>query len=177
MAIACQSFLPSWRPGRDYRTSYSADAREGGVLRDLSHEIDYATWLFGSPAGAVFALLGSTNRLEIAAEETADLTWHVAGGAVVRVHLDYVTRHARRTMLAQGADGEIEWDAIANTVRLRGEAEDEVVQIAPDRNAMMRAQARAFLAEDDAAKADLCTLAEGLAVVELCEAARAFSPR
>ncbi|MCK6499789.1 MAG: Gfo/Idh/MocA family oxidoreductase, partial [Nitrospira sp.] len=42
-------YLPQWRPSTDYRSSYSA-SRDlgGGVLRDLSHEIDYALWLFGS---------------------------------------------------------------------------------------------------------------------------------
>ena len=47
--IECQSYLPEWRPGRAYQESYSARAGEGGVLRDLIHEIDYAGWLFGWP--------------------------------------------------------------------------------------------------------------------------------
>jgi len=42
------SYLPLWRPDADYRKSYSAKRKEGGgVLRDLSHELDYVFWLFG----------------------------------------------------------------------------------------------------------------------------------
>ena len=39
--------LSEWREGRDFRQSYSA-SRDlgGGVIRDLSHELDYLLWLF-----------------------------------------------------------------------------------------------------------------------------------
>ena len=40
--------IEDWRPGRDYRTTYSARLdRGGGVIRDLSHEIDLARYIFG----------------------------------------------------------------------------------------------------------------------------------
>lgn len=40
--------LATLRPDRDYRRTSSAHrAFGGGVLRDLSHELDYALWLFG----------------------------------------------------------------------------------------------------------------------------------
>ena len=40
--IECQSYLPDWRAERGYRDSYSSRSIEGGALRDLLHEIDYA---------------------------------------------------------------------------------------------------------------------------------------
>ena len=40
--------LKTWRPGRAVQDQYSAHADQGGgVLRDLSHELDYLQWLFG----------------------------------------------------------------------------------------------------------------------------------
>jgi predicted dehydrogenase len=173
--IACQSFLPSWRPDRDYRVSYSARVEEGGVLRDLSHEIDYALWLFGPPQEGVFALLPSTSRLGIAAEESADLLWRNAAGAVVSVRLDYLTECAGRSMLAQGDRGQLEWDALAGTVRLSG-GQGHVVSVPQDRDAMMRSQAAAFIRGCDGdVDPRLCTIEEGRLVLATCDAARRSS--
>lgn len=48
--------IEDWRPGRDYQSSYSARIeRGGGVIRDLSHELDLARYLFGD-----FTLLTAT---------------------------------------------------------------------------------------------------------------------
>ena len=46
--LICSSFLPFWRNNRNYTKIYSSSKRHGGgVLLDLSHEIDYLQWVFG----------------------------------------------------------------------------------------------------------------------------------
>ena len=46
--IRCHSYLPSWRPNTDYRKSYSANKnKSGGIILDMSHELDYLQYLFG----------------------------------------------------------------------------------------------------------------------------------
>ena len=47
-------YLPDFHPDEDYRKGYSARADlGGGVMLTLIHDIDLATWFFGSPAGGV----------------------------------------------------------------------------------------------------------------------------
>jgi predicted dehydrogenase len=174
--VECQSYLPDWRPGTAYRESYSARADEGGVLRDLVHEIDYATWIFGRPA-ELSCRLSNTGALGIAAEEAADLWWEGASGVGVSVRLDYLTRATRRRMTAFGEHGELAWDAIAGTVRLAPvDGQILVAELPQDRDAMMRAQLAAFLAAAGGGDpATLATFDDGAFAVALCDAARASS--
>jgi predicted dehydrogenase len=145
------------------------------VLRDLSHEIDYALWLFEAPR-QLTAMIATSSRLGIEAEEAADLLWCTESGAIVTLRLDYLTRRSRRSMLAQGSRGEIEWDAVAGTVRIAAEGNDELFHIAHDRDAMMQSQAQAFLdAAGGASSGALCTFDEGVRVVRACDAARRSS--
>ena len=45
--IECGSYLPDWRPGHDYKKTVSALSNlGGGVLNELSHELDYFHWFF-----------------------------------------------------------------------------------------------------------------------------------
>jgi predicted dehydrogenase len=171
--IECQSYLPSWRPDRDYAKSYSARASDGGVLRDLIHEIDYAVWLHGPPR-EVDCRMTSLGRLGIEAEEGADLLWTAPGGGVVSIRLDYLTRRMRRRMTAFGDAGELEWDAVSEQVDLRPVGADATSEVVPEpRDEMMEAQAAAFMrAASGGDPGPLATLEEAAFAVALCDAAR-----
>jgi predicted dehydrogenase len=183
--VRSQSWLPDWRPDRDYRESYSARADEGGVLRDLVHEIDYATVLFGQPI-----LLGASmvtgGPLEIEAEQAATLLWR-SGLFDVTTRLDYVTRPTTRGVVVTSPDGILEWDVVRATVRHTtpdGEVMEQVFEHDLDRDIVMGTQARAALALRPYAPADErvprgapATLADGIGAVRLCDEARAIGTR
>jgi predicted dehydrogenase len=111
-------YLPDWRPGRDYRTSVSAQAAlGGGAVLELSHEFDYVRALLGAPK-AVTARTWRSGTIEIDAEDCADIIVDFAGGAMASIHLDMLSRPAERRCRVIGTDGAIEWDLIAGTARL-----------------------------------------------------------
>ena len=174
--IECQSFLPDWRPDRPYRDSYSSRPDEGGVLRDLIHEIDYAGWMFGWPT-ALQARLGNTGSLGIAAEESADLSWQTKDGVIVTLRLDYLTRPPRRNITVCGSHGTWTWDGISNMALYEGaEKISERVTSAQTRDQMLTDQAKAFLAiRRGEFSPCLASGADGLRAILICDAARRSS--
>ncbi len=93
--IVCSSWLPDWRPDQDVQKSYSAHRDQGGgVLLDLSHELDLVASLFGE----VSKIEGSLQRrgnVTVDAEDFADL--HLTHGqGVTQVTLDCANRKGER---------------------------------------------------------------------------------
>jgi len=103
-------WLPSWRPGSDYRKSYGAfRSRGGGVIFDLVHELDLVTWLCG-PAEEVSAFTQVVPALEIETEGVAQIGMRLSGGVLAQVHLDYVRPTYGRSLEIVGYEGTIAWD-------------------------------------------------------------------
>jgi predicted dehydrogenase len=174
--IECQSYLPDWRVGRDFRASYTARPDEGGVLRDLIHEIDYATWLFGWPS-AVYAELMNTGRLEIASEEAADLLWSVDGIAV-SLRLDYLSRPPRRQLALYGEQGCLHWDLIQGVVTVSLDGSDTLEDVSEHPDDKYRAQADAFLHVRAGAPDERLAWADaGVRALAVCDAARRSAGR
>lgn len=171
--IECQSYLPDWRLSRPYRESYSARQDEGGVLRDLIHEIDYAGWLFGWPLD-VYAKVKNLQRLGIDADEAADALWEAPCGATVSIRLDYLSRPSRRFMTICGEHGTLTWDGIQHHVvlALHGHPIREA-DLSQSRDDMFQAQLRAFIASaTQGVQTFLATGDEGVKALAVSEAAR-----
>ena len=71
--INCSSYLPNWRKGNNYKNEISAKNNlGGGVIRELSHEIDYAYFLFGK-FNSLNSNISNTKTLQIETEDSVDL--------------------------------------------------------------------------------------------------------
>ncbi len=156
-------YLPDWRPGTDYRQSYSASTlRGGGVLRDLSHELDYLCWMFGEWI-SVTALGGHVSTLEINSDDLFVLLMQTKFCPAVSVQMSYLDRVARRRITVNTANHTIEADLVAGSIRF--DSELEVITV--DRDHTYREMHHAMLAGD---VSQLCSVTEGLNTMRLIEA-------
>lgn len=140
------SYLPDWRPGTDYRRSYSARSElGGGVLLDVIHELDYAGWILGPPVEAS-GWITRVSDLEIDVEDVALAHVRYESGAVASFDLDYLDRSYRRGCRIVGSSGSVEWDQAGGTVALLGpEGHAERIDVGRDFAATYREQAVAWV--------------------------------
>ena len=111
------SYLPDWRPGTDYRNTYSAHKDlGGGVSIDLIHEWDYLVYLFGMPV-EVKSFIGKVSNLEIDSDDYAIYIARYADQRIAEVHLDYFGRKSVRTVELYMDDETIVGELIAGEVR------------------------------------------------------------
>lgn len=161
--ICCASYLPDWRPDSDYRKTSSAFLnRGGGVLTDLSHELDYVRWTLGN-IEPVSILKGRFSSLEIETEDTAVILAKSATCAAISLRLNYTDRRPKRFFRVICNDATIEADLLENCLFVN----DLCYKFEEAIQATYLAQAKALCASE--VPANLCRYEDGLSVVKLIE--------
>jgi len=161
--VHCGQYLPLWRPGSDYRLCYSASkAAGGGVLRDLSHELDYLNWILNGWR-RLTALGGHFSHLQIDSDDIFSILMETNRCPAVTVHLNYLNHATRREILVNTDRHTIKGDLINCTLEIDGVP--EYFQLGNDYTHRLVHQA--ILNGDYSC---LCGIEEGLTVTEMIEA-------
>ena len=110
-------YLPDWRPNITYQNSVSAKKElGGGVLLELSHEIDYIYSLFGVP-DKVSASGGTFRFFDINVEDIISLNMtYKFPLRLVNIHLDFLQREPCRMCKFIGSEGTIIWNGLTNEI-------------------------------------------------------------
>ncbi len=159
-------YLPDWRPGTDYRDSYSAKRKMGGgVLRDLSHELDYIQFLAGGWEKVV-AHGGHRSGLSIDSDDQFIMLMQTQRCEDVVCHLDYLSHITRRYCQIQYEGGTLALDFIANTLSHN----DEVLILKADRNDLLQRMHETILLGQTVENDQVCTCKDARMTMELIDA-------
>lgn len=110
----CGQYLPSWRPNTDYKNCYSAKKEEGGgVLLDLSHELDYVQWLCGK-INEIKSYQVKISDLEISSDDLTMLLGKTNQDILVNISIDYISKITHRKLLVETFEHTYELDFISN---------------------------------------------------------------
>ena len=153
-------YLAHWRPKRDYRLSYSAfRSKGGGVLRDLSHELDYINWLLGGWS-SVLAVGEHYSHLEIDSDDTFAIMIDTQKCPVVTVQMNYLDRIFHREVLINTDLHTFKADFIKGTLQINENIESFRIET----DETYCAQHQSIL---NHSFKNLCTLNEGIDVMEM----------
>lgn len=182
LSVRCEigQYLPSWRLDSDYRQGVSARHElGGGVLLELSHELDYLRWIFGE-VDWVKASLSRQSMLEIDVEDTAHLTLGFASALdgyqlIGAVNLDFVRHDTTRLCTAIGEKGSLRWNGLTGEVLFYGAGKKEwelMFSHQHHRDDSYMAEWKNFIECVNTHKIPLITGEDGLKVLQIIEAAR-----
>jgi predicted dehydrogenase len=115
--VEAGSYLPDWR-SIDYKNSVSSSrVLGGGVLNELSHEIDYLYWIFGKFL-ALYSDVQKRSKLNIDVEDVANIVFFLKDKTPITLSLDFCRRDQKRTCYVSGTKGSIELDLMSNSLRI-----------------------------------------------------------
>jgi len=107
--IKAGQYLPNWRE-KDYRKSVSAKKKlGGGVLLELSHEIDYLEWVFGCKS-IDKAEIYFTGELDIDVEDKVKIYGKTSSSAKFSICLDFLRKKPIRECMVETAKGDLRWN-------------------------------------------------------------------
>ena len=162
----CGQYLPTWRK-MDYTKSYSADKeRGGGVLLDLSHEIDYISFLSGTSLKLIKAIQAKISNLNITSDDISMILAY-CDRALVNISLNYLSKTPYRQILIETDDNTFELNLITNQLKISDKFNSTTTINEPnlDRNSLFIAMHADALGEQKY----ICKLSEALNTMRLID--------
>ena len=169
--------LADWHPWENYQDFFMASkAMGGGALLDESHFVDLMLWFFGMPQ-TVMARIDQISDLEIDTDDNVDMIVEYDRNMRVTMHLDLFGRPHEKYIRFVGEKGTILWTMDPNQVAIASDWEGnwDITEFTCDRNDMFMGVDREFLEVLKGGQVSTCTIADGVDVLKVLDAARRSS--
>jgi predicted dehydrogenase len=100
--LNCSSYLPHWRKNIEYSKSNSALKKKGGgLVLELSHELDYINWLFGS-IKPIFKFSKKISNLKIDTDDILIIFGKIKKNININICMNFFSRYNNREIIIDG---------------------------------------------------------------------------
>ena len=113
--LYCGSYLPNWRKRPLKKTSSYDKKLSGGILSELSHEIDYARFLFGNLKNN-YLVIKKLSRLKIKDDDYCNISFLTKNNSIVNINLNYYSLISKRFIILDTNRGSLLADLINGKV-------------------------------------------------------------
>ena len=162
--INCSSYLPDWRKNIDNKISMSTNSKSGGgVLLELSHEIDYLKWIFGD-----FKILSSFNKkvskLKTRVDDILILNALTKKKVVINMTINFFSKIKKREILVHGNDISMSFDILKNNLNIY--KKKQIYQKKWSNFSMEKTYFDQFKSIFSKKNTNLCSLKEGIEIMK-----------
>jgi len=114
--LNCSSYLPHWRKNIEYSKSNSALKKKGGgVILELSHELDYIKWLFGS-INPIFKFNKKISNLKINTDDILIIFGKIKKSININICMNFFSRYNNREIIIDGKNFSIKANILKKQV-------------------------------------------------------------
>jgi len=132
--IDCQSYLPNWRNNRYFKAGASFEKKGGGVLLELSHEINYLITLFGLPYKLICCSPKNKSFLS-KVDENILAKFFYRDGKIINLKLNFDNQfYSRRFCEIRYVDKLIYWNLNTRTLKVYYKKKIKVYTFSKDKN-------------------------------------------
>ena len=118
ISVNVSSYLPRWRTNYSYEKSNSSKKKfGGGLLLDLSHELDYIKWLFGN-IKIIYSFNKRISNLEINTDDVLILFGKINKKINVIFNMNFFSRIENREIIIEGKKYSIKANLIKNQLNV-----------------------------------------------------------
>jgi len=164
VSVYCGYYLPYWRKNIPYTKSYSASRiKGGGVILDLSHEIDYITHIFGKIKIINF-IKKKISNLDISSEDFFFLNGTSKKSKIVQISLNYISKKKIRDIKIETNKFGLYGDIVNNKLEIVYKNKTKVKKWKNDKNFLGTYKKQHLAIIKDKNKELLCTFNEGFRI-------------
>lgn len=114
-SFSCLTYLPEHRPWQNYKKSYaSLEKKGGGVINNMSHEIDLINYFFGKPKSVI--AINNKKSIKIEAEENTQTILKYKKNFSVSLNLSFASKVEKRDFTILSNNFLIECNLLNNNV-------------------------------------------------------------
>ncbi len=144
ITVSSSSYLPNWRKGVNHIESYSSQkSKGGGVILDLSHELDYLYYLFGN-CEILAVNSKKVANVTVDAEDFADILLEFKK-IPCNLHLNFLSRVNRREIIINFKNKSFVADLLKSEVtQIKEDGTKETIKFNFEADDMYKKQLRYF---------------------------------
>ncbi len=144
VSVYNSSYLPNWRENVNHLKHYNSfKDKGGGVILELSHDIDYLYYLFGD-IKKMSVNSSKISNVTVDSEDFVDILLHFKNNLFGNIHINFLSRLLRIEVIVNFKDSTIIADIVKSSITIIKDKKQETIDFNIERDDYFLSQLKYF---------------------------------